>query len=86
MPQTYGMRVYNRNEAFLYVSKLGCWSYANPTDAIKRRDVKEYKKMLRNLIITNRDRVLQEQLSLKPGPGTWETEAAIEILIALKHR
>lgn len=68
MPQDNSKRDYTRCQAERYVQLLGCWGFANPTDAAKRRSPVEYKKFLLQLIEVNKNRT--------DKVGVWEIEAA----------
>jgi hypothetical protein len=66
---------YGRFEVQRYVKFLGCWSFVNPTDAVKRRDPQEYRSLLQRLIEVNRTRW--------DNIGFWEVQAAERELKAM---
>lgn len=68
MLQSNGDRRFTKKDAEDYVRKYGCWQFANPTDAIKRRDPQDYRELLIKLIETLKSR--------KDSVGVWETAAA----------
>ena len=55
-----------------FIELLGCWTFVNPRDAIKRRDPKDYQEWLLKLIEVNKTR--------EDRAGYWETKAAIKAL------
>lgn len=74
-PQNNGDRRYTQTEAQRYVKYLCCWKFANPVDAAKRRDPREYRQRLLQLIEINKSRIDQA--------GKWEIAAAIKELAKL---
>jgi hypothetical protein len=76
MRETRSARTYSQTEAERFVKFLGCWQFANPTDAAKRRDDGEYGRLLRRLIEVNKSR--------QDEAGIWETAAAYRELDILR--
>jgi hypothetical protein len=69
-------RNYTKLDAEKFVKQLGCWTFVNPTDAVKRRDKNEYLALLEKLIAVNKTR--HDMI------GSWEIQAAYQILTTLK--
>jgi len=53
----YRNRSYDKPHAERFVKYLGCHTFMNPVDAIKRRDPAEYRQLLQKLIEVNRTRL-----------------------------
>jgi len=70
-----GNNEYGKFQHERYVHLLGCWTFVNPTDAVKRRDPNDYKELLLKLITANKTRY--------DRGGQWEIQAAIKALEAL---
>jgi len=71
-PSDNGSRGYTQLHAQRYIQFLGCWTFANPTDAVKRRDKHEYIQLLLKVVESNMTRA--------DKAGAWETIAALEAL------
>jgi hypothetical protein len=63
---------YDQEAAIRFIKYLGCHRFANPTDAVKRRDPDKYRYLLCKVIEINRNRT--------DLPGVWEFEAAVDAL------
>jgi len=72
MPQKNSEHNYTKLDAVRYIKYLGCWTFVNEVDAVKRRDPAEYAQLLRQLIEVNKTR--------RDSVGRWERAAAKEVL------
>lgn len=78
---------YNQLEVNRFIKHLGCWTFVNPTDAIKRRDPNDYRDYLEKLIEANTN---PQVYANKKAParmdevGKMETAAARQALRGLK--
>ena len=68
----FQVRSYTQTECEKFISLLGCWQFANPTDAAKRRDPAEYHRLLIKFLRVNMNR--------KDEVGKWERLAAMNAL------